>query len=183
MVIQNQFEILFKQLTEELPRFPDGRADYSKSKKAIVLTAYLRFRNEILLLKRSTNVSTYPGYWNTVAGYLDEKKPLLKKIYEEINEETKISPDQIEEITIYEPVEIHDENINRIWITFPALVTLREKPKVELDWEHTEYKWINPLELNNYKTVPELTKNYWNITREKGEVKSRALPPSGVKQH
>lgn len=74
-----------------LPRFSDGRIDYSKSKSAPVLTCFITFKGKILLLKRSNSVSTYKCKWNTVAGYIDEPKPLQEKILEEVLEETGIT--------------------------------------------------------------------------------------------
>jgi len=28
--------------------------------------------------------------------------------------------------------------------------------KYRIDWEHDEYRWINPKEIKNYETVPRL---------------------------
>ena len=45
-------DLILKEF-DRLPKFPDGRIDYSNSDKAPVLTCFVRFEDEILLLKRS----------------------------------------------------------------------------------------------------------------------------------
>jgi len=39
-----------------------------------------------------------------------------------------------------------------------VLVTLKEKPEIKLNWEHTEYKWIKAAEINNFDIDVELDK-------------------------
>ena len=69
-----------RELAKKLPKFPDGRIDYSNSDTALVITVFIKNKDKILLLKRSSKVSTYQGKWNTVAGYIDEPKPIREKI-------------------------------------------------------------------------------------------------------
>ena len=73
-------EKLLNELSKKLPKFEDGRIDYSNSNISIVVTVFVKFQDEILLLKRSDKVSTYQGKWNTVAGYIDDLKPIKNKI-------------------------------------------------------------------------------------------------------
>ena len=81
---------IIKEFSERLPKFSDGRIDYSNSNIAPVIIVFIKYKNKILLLKRSDKVRIYQGKWNTVAGYLDEIKPIQEKALEEIQEETKI---------------------------------------------------------------------------------------------
>ena len=37
-----------KELAEKLPRFPDGRIDYSHSDVALVVTCFVKFQDKIL---------------------------------------------------------------------------------------------------------------------------------------
>ncbi len=94
--------------------------------------------------------------WNTVAGYLDEFKPLEEKVCEELQEELGITADLIKQIKLGEPYEFNDKNINRTWIIFPVLVELSKEPIIKLNWEHTEYKWIDPADLKKFDIVPNL---------------------------
>ena len=78
---------LLKKFSKKLPHFEDGRINYSDSNEAPVVTIFVKYKNEILLLKRSDKVRTYREKWNTIAGYLDEVKPLKEKVLEELREE------------------------------------------------------------------------------------------------
>ncbi len=40
------------------------------------------------------------------------------------------------------------------WLVAPVLVKLKRKPDVKIDYEHTEFKWIKPNEIDNYDIVP-----------------------------
>lgn len=145
-----------KELAKKLPKFPDGRIDYTHSDNALVLTVFIKYKDKILLLKRSDKVGIYKGKWNTVAGYIDETKPLIKKIMEEISEELGITEDNISAYNLGEPFEFTDTRAKKTWIVHPAKVELKTDPDIKLDWEHTEYKWIKPEELGKFDTVPNL---------------------------
>ena len=151
---------IIKEFSEKLPKFSDGRIDYSNSNIAPVVIVFIKYKNLILLLKRSDKVRTYQKKWNTVAGYLDEIKPIQKKALEEIQEETKISKENILSIQIKEPYKFTDSEINKTWIIVPVLAELKNKPEIKLDWEHLEYKWINPKELKNFDLVSNLEESF-----------------------
>jgi len=121
------------------------------------------YGDEVLLMKRSDRVRTYRGKWNTVAGYLDEIKPLEEKVLEEIKEETEIERNAIESIkngTIYS---FKDEKINKTWIIQPVLVRLRDKPDIKLDWEHTDFRWVRIEDIDRFDTVPNLKTSLNNV--------------------
>lgn len=155
-------ENILKRLSKKLPKFSDGRINYSTSSKAPVLTCFIKYQDQILLLKRSHKVSTYRGLWNTVAGYLDEIKSVKDKAYKELDEELNINRENILKTKLSHLYEFYDKNIQKTWIIFPAMVELRKKPAIKLNWEHTDYKWIKPEEINEYNIVPNL-----EITLEK----------------
>jgi len=154
---------MLEEFDRTLPHFSDGRIDYSASQKALVLTCFPAYANEILILKRSEKVGTYRGIWNAVAGYIDENKPLKEKIMEEISEELGIPINTIEEIKIGKTYEFTDEEINRTWIVIPSLAMLQMKPEIKLDWEHTDCKWIKPEKMCDFSLVPMLEKSFKNI--------------------
>jgi 8-oxo-dGTP pyrophosphatase MutT (NUDIX family) len=152
------FEEILREFSEKLPKFPDGRIDYSDSDKAPVLTCFVKYKDKILLLKRSDKVRIYQGLWNSVAGYLDEFRPLEEKVLEELREELSITPDLIKQTKLGQSYELIDSKAKKIWIVFPVLVELNKEPKIKLDWEHTDLKWIDPADLKNFNTVPDLDK-------------------------
>jgi isopentenyldiphosphate isomerase len=150
---------LIKEFEKKLPRFLDGRINYSNSDIAPVITIFIRFNGKILILKRSNKVSTYRGKWNTVAGYLDEPVPIIKKILEEISEEIGVSEKIVKSHSLGKTYKFTDLEINKTWIVQPALVELNEKPEIKLDWEHIDYKWIKPDEIKEFDIVPNIDKS------------------------
>ena len=149
---------MFEQI---LPKFPDGRIDYTESDAAAVILVFVKCKDEILLLKRSEKVSTHRGVWDVVAGYLDEIKPVKQKVLEELKEESGIDENDILSIHIREGFK-SVEKIKK-WFVLPVLVELKSKPDIKLDWEHTEYKWIKPEELEDLETVPNLAERWKNL--------------------
>lgn len=145
-----------EEFAKKLPKFPDGRINYSNSDAAPVITVFIKHRDKILLLKRSDKVSTYRGRWNTVAGYLDELKPIHEKVLEEIREEIGVKKESILSQRIGKTYTFKDPQVNKTWIVHPVLVELKKIPDIKLDWEHTEYKWIKPEELKKFDIVPKI---------------------------
>jgi hypothetical protein len=42
-----------------------------------------------------------------------------------------------------------------VWAVHPFLFEVKKK-EIMLDWEHMDYLWISPGEIDNYSTVPKL---------------------------
>ncbi len=144
---------IIKSFSDKLSKFSDGRIDYRESDTAPVLNVFIKYNDKILLLKRSDKVRAYKNKWNSIGGYLDEIVPLEKKVLEELSEELGIEHDYIQEIKYADSHELYDDEIKLTWIIFPVLVVLNTQPKINLDWEHTDYKWIDPRELSKFDTV------------------------------
>ncbi len=157
---ENKLREILEKFSKELPHFPDGRIDYTHAKLAPVITVFVCFEGQILLLKRSDKVGAYKNKWNAVAGFLDEVKPIEEKIKEELHEELGISLEIISLISLGEPYEYIDTAIGKTWLINPVLVTLSKKLEIKLDWEHTDFQWIDPIELKNFDSVPGLEKSY-----------------------
>jgi isopentenyldiphosphate isomerase len=155
-IIEEKILERIKEYNKKLPKFPDGRIDYTNFDTPLVLTVFIKYKNRILIFKRSNKVGTYQGKWNTVTGYLDEPKPLIQKIMEEMQEELGIKKDNILSYSLGEPFKFTDPKAKKTWIIHPAKIELKNKPYIKLDWEHTEYKWIKPEELKKFDTVPRL---------------------------
>ena len=130
-------------------------------KKSIV-TSFVRFQGKILLLQRSSKVGTYKGKWAGCSGYLEEHEDPFERAVTEIQEELKISSDQITLIKRGNPFEILDEKIGTVWIVFPFLFET-ETNQIQLDWEHKNYVWISPADIKNFPTVPKLQETYDHI--------------------
>ena len=114
-------------------------------------------------------MGTYKGLWNSIAGYIDEFVPIKEKVLEELHEELNISEKDIAEIIGGEAYEFYDKDINKTWIICPYLVKLDIPIKVKLDWEHTEYKWIEPEEIKNFDVVPNFIKSLSFAMSQRGK--------------
>jgi 8-oxo-dGTP diphosphatase len=148
------------QIGGSLPKFDDGRIDYTNATIAPVIGVFVRYNGNILLLKRSDDVGNYKGKWNYISGYLDRVEPLAKKALEEVNEETGITTTYISKVIEGEPYEIADGKFKTTWLVCPFIVDLNKQPVIKLDFEHTDYKWIKPEEINNFDIIPNLDKSY-----------------------
>ncbi len=150
-----------RTFSRNLPKFSDGRIDYSHSQTALVVCIFVKDR--VLLLKRSDKVSSYKGLWNAVTGFLDKPCPLRNKILEELEEEIGVNEGGI--LSIHIGISHKVEDNKRIWIVYPALVELKNLPEIRLNWEHAEYKWIKPNEFKNFNIVPKLDKSFENAIK------------------
>ena len=153
---EKEFLDLIEKFAQKIPKLPNGRINYRNADKAPVVTIIVKFKDKILLLKRSNNVSTYRGKWQAVAGYLDEVRPLKEKVLEELREEIGVLEKDIEKIKYGKMFEFHDKDIGKTWIVNPVLAKLKKKPQIKIDFEHTDYKWISPEEIGKVDIVPNL---------------------------
>ena len=123
-----------------------------------VVTCLLEYSGKLLILKRSDKVRTYKGLWGGVAGYVEENEVPYETAVKEIEEEVGIEKGDIRLIKKSDPVEFTDYYDGRKydWIIYPFLFAIEKKDKVKIDWEHTEFRWFFPSEIENYNTVPHL---------------------------
>ena len=122
-----------------------------------IVTSIIKYQEKILLLKRSNKVKTMKNVWSGVSGVIesDDESPLSRakiEIFEEIglvekniellksNPQTKIDSPQYKNHTL---------NI------FPFMFKV-ETPEIKLNWENSEFVWIDPNDIIDYKTVPAL---------------------------
>lgn len=151
---------IIKGFSEKLPRFSDGRIDYSTSDSAPVIIIFVKVGEEILILRRSEKVFAYRGQWSANAGFLDDERPIEEKVADELVDEIGITRDHLQrliiEIKIHEYYEFKDGKTGKTWIKVPVLVELREKPEIHLDWEHDDYRWVRSEEMTNFDTVIDL---------------------------
>lgn len=123
-----------------------------------VVTSFIQFEGKILILKRSEKVKAHQQMWAGISGYLEKKENPINRAIIEIKEETGLSKNDIDLIKASEPLGIPDRDLDILWIVYPHLFKTSRK-EINIDWEHTEYKWINPKTLSNHITVPALTES------------------------
>ena len=122
----------------------------------VVTCIILNEEGKILLMKRSNKVRTYRGCWGSVAGYVEVGEEPIDTAYKEIFEEIGLEKTDVEFIKRSDPLEFPDryDDINYNWKIFPFLFKTQKKDKVNIDWEHTKYRWVDPLKVGKFDTVP-----------------------------
>jgi ribose 1,5-bisphosphate isomerase len=124
-----------------------------------VVTSFLIADQRILLLRRSQKVGTHRGKWAGVSGYLEAGEEPFQRAQTEIQEEVGLAPEQVSLVRAGEPLRGFDEETETVWIVHPFLFEARSKA-IQLDWENTEYRWIDSRELSSYETVPKLKETF-----------------------
>ena len=124
-----------------------------------VISCFLKDEEgNILILKRSDKVLTYKGYWSGIAGYVEKDEKPIDTAYKEIREEVGLKDSDISLIKqgdIYSYTDIY-EGKKYDWVIHPFLFDTSSKSKINIDWEHTEYRWILPQDIKKFDTVPHL---------------------------
>jgi len=132
-----------------------------------VVNAFLKYKNQILFFKRSQKVSTHRGLWAPVGGYLDGQ-PVIKKARQEVIEETGIKPSMLKNYQRGKVCKFAEPKIDRVWLINPVLFELKRKPKIKLDWEHTDYKWVRIDDLKKIRPLePALKHVFKNLSLTK----------------
>jgi PncC family amidohydrolase len=153
-------------LKEYLTAYGHPRANTSDFKVKPVVTCFLSANNRILLLKRSGKVGTYKGLWAGVSGYMD--RPADEQAWIEISEETGLTKKEASLSVKGQPVEVLDIALKTRWIVHPYLFKVTRLDAIKIDWEHTEYKWIDPAVIGNFDIVPGLEEALVSVMPERG---------------
>jgi 8-oxo-dGTP pyrophosphatase MutT (NUDIX family) len=120
-----------------------------------IITVFLEHDKKILILKRSQKVKTMKTKWGGISGYIEEEEP-VKRALKEIAEETGLKNESVTLLRIGEPLEaVESDDPSITWVVHPFLFR-SNTDQIRIDWEHEEYRWINPKEIKNYETVPRL---------------------------
>ncbi len=124
-----------------------------------VVTAFLRHRGKLLVVRRSKRVGSYRGLWSAISGYLEEATPLAQAL-REVREETGLASERCRLIKAGEPIEVPDRALGNCWLVHPFLFDIEEPEQIRLDWENTESRWVPPEELESLETVPALARAF-----------------------
>jgi 8-oxo-dGTP pyrophosphatase MutT (NUDIX family) len=128
-----------------------------------VVTAFLEFDGQILILRRSKRVKTMKEKWGAVSGYIENRDPLSQAIIE-VYEETGLDSSTIKLMRSGDLLAvIYPENPDITYNVHPFLFQSKSG-KVILSREHDQFKWITMKELWKYNTVPKLKEAYENVT-------------------
>lgn len=132
------------------------QVDFTKARWAPVINCAVRYKDKILIVKRSKKLRLYPGYWNGISGFLDDQQSLEQKVKNELKEEAGIQPKDITKIKQREIFNQEEPKYKKTWIVHPVLVEVRTD-KIKLDWEAEGYKWITADKVKSFKLLPEMS--------------------------
>ena len=103
------------------------------------------------------------GLWSGVSGIIEKGETPINRAKIEIFEEIGIIEDKITLVKSIEKMKISSPQYeNHEWEIFSFLFETKET-KIKLNWENSDFKWINKNELKNYQTVPSLDKILFNL--------------------
>lgn len=141
----------------------------------VVTSILVRPDGRILLLKRSERVGSFRGRWAGVSGFLEESDP-RRQALKEIREETGIPPSALTPLAEGAPVYSRDGP--HLFVVHP-FAYLVGSDQVRIDWEHTEFEWVDPGEIGRRPTVPKLDRVWAELETNVREALGRR--PSGAK--
>jgi ADP-ribose pyrophosphatase YjhB (NUDIX family) len=111
-----------------------------------VVACFLRHDGKICLLKRSQAVGSARGQWHCVSGFLEPGVGPLDQAFAEIDEETGLVGEALRLVCAPNPIRIERPAQGWVWVIHPFLFDAAT-PELRLDWEHEEYRWVEPVEL------------------------------------
>lgn len=121
-----------------------------------VVTNFLKYDSQILLLRRSQKVGSYEQKWAGISGYIEKDQTALEQAWQEIAEEASLLKSDLTLLKEGLPLEVVDEKLGRTWVVHPFQFELLYPDKIRIDWEHSEFKWIFPREIKDHDCVPGL---------------------------
>ena len=128
-----------------------------------IVTSFITNNDKFLLLKRSEKVKSMKGLWAGVSGIIEKNETPLERAKIEIFEEVGIEESDINLLKSADLIRIESPQYkNHEWEIFPFLFETTNF-EIKLNWENSEFKWINANELSNYETVPSLEKVLANL--------------------
>ncbi|WP_181685998.1 NUDIX domain-containing protein [Halorhabdus salina] len=120
-----------------------------------VVTCFLRQEGEVLLLRRSEAVDSYPSRWAAVSGHAEGDQDAAAR--REISEETGL--DHVTLIREGAPFDVVDEDRGTRWIVHPYFFDSDDRT-VEPNWETSAVEWVHPTAIRRRVTVPDLWASY-----------------------
>ena len=128
-----------------------------------IVTSIIKKSDKILILKRSNQVKSMKGLWAGISGIIEKNETPLDRAKIEIFEELGIKKDEITLLKEAETMRIVSPQYqNHEWEVYPFLFEIQES-EIKLNWENSDFKWINAEDISKYETVPNLDKVLLNL--------------------
>lgn len=134
-----------------------GTIELPDVKEINVVSCVIKDGERILFLRRSSKVGTFQGYWSAVSGFIESDETPLETAIKEVWEETTVISKPTK---AGEPFKVRDKDI--VWTIHPFLFE-EKNCSIQIDWEHTEYKWVCVDETVSYQCVPGLDVVYKSL--------------------
>ena len=123
-----------------------------------IVTSFLLNQGKILILERSETVKTMKNMWSGISGIIENDEEPLTRAKIEIFEEVGIKENEIKLLKIGNEIDIISPQYkNHQWHVFPFLFETNNL-EIKINWENSDFKWINPVELKEFDIVPSLEK-------------------------
>ena len=123
-----------------------------------IVTSFIKFNDQILILKRSEKVRSMKGLWSGVSGIIENNENPIDRAKIEIFEEIGIREKEIRLLKKLEKMKISSQQYkNHEWEIFPFLFETKNR-NIELNWENSDAQWIDVEAINDFTTVPSLEK-------------------------
>lgn len=128
-----------------------------------IVTSFIKSNDKLLILKRSDRVKSMKGLWAGISGIIENDEEPLKRAKIEIFEEVGITEDKVTLIKSAKGMRVNSPQYeNHEWEIYPFLFEA-ENPRIKLNWENSQFEWVDIEELENYQTVPSLQKVLFNL--------------------
>lgn len=124
-------------------------------KTYFAVTGVVKFKNKVLILKKSPADYNYPNRWSFCSGYAKEFEAAEDAVMREIKEETSLKAKILKKGKLFQT---DDEIKGRSWVVMPFLCEVKSK-NVKLDHENVQFRWVDYKDIKKYKTVPGLQKD------------------------
>jgi isopentenyldiphosphate isomerase len=131
---------------------PD-QIDFTNARYCSVINCVIEHNGKILLVKRSKDLRLYPGYWNGVSGFLDDKCDIEEKVKDELAEELGIKEVNIKNIQVGRVLVQEAPKYQKTWIVFPVHVRVATD-QFKLNWEASEAKWVTLGQAKHMNLLP-----------------------------
>ena len=123
-----------------------------------IVTSFILNQKKILILKRSQTVKTMKNMWSGISGIIENDEEPLTRAKIEKFEEVGIQENEIKLLKIGNEIDIISPQYkNHQWHVFPFLFETYNL-EIKTNWENSDFKWINPVELKEFDIVPSLEK-------------------------
>ena len=123
-----------------------------KGTQFVLVTAFIPWKDKVLLAKRSTTDDFLPGYWEQFGGNVDFGENLYDAVVREVQEEAGIT------VTPHHPYFVFDEITasGRQAIEVAFYCKPQGMPEITLSHEHDDFTWVREDEFIKVAPVSEL---------------------------